>query len=109
MGITGFNLHLDKMDNWICEDDLEMFWEKNCLILRPNITTCIDDISRARLFQEKDSLVKALKEHSEAQSHPNGQRHFDYEYNHFGKLFLGECVEVDGHKFCPPEEPVIAA
>ena len=108
MGISGFHLNLDKMDNWICEDDLDMFWQKNCLVLRPNINTCIDKLSDAKRAQKRKPLIEAIKKNKETVNKPNGQLEFDYDYDELGKLFLGECVEVDGHKFCPPQEPVVA-
>ena len=105
MGISGFHLDMDQMDNWICEDDLDMFWEKNCMVLRPNINTCIDELSSAKRAQQKEPLIAALNKRK--QSANIGHREFEYDYGHIGKLFLGDCVEVNGHNFCPPQEPII--
>ena len=37
------------VDNWICEDDLDLWWEKNCIVLRPHINTCIDKLASAKI------------------------------------------------------------
>ena len=79
----------DQMDNWICEDDLETFWEKNCLLVRPHINTCIDRLSKAKKEQDREALENALKE---SKNGMDSNSRFDYDYSHLGHLFLGECV-----------------
>ena len=56
-GTEGFHLNLDKMENWICEDDLDLFWEKNCLVLRPHINTCIDKLASAKRDKKRETLA----------------------------------------------------
>ena len=77
------------MENWICEDDLETFWEKNCLLVRPHINTCIDNLSKAKKEQDRETLAAALDKSASTGATNSG---FDHDYAHLGPLFLGECV-----------------
>ena len=52
----------EQLDNWICEDDLETFWEKNCLLVRPHINTCIGKLSKAKKDQDLAVLASVLDE-----------------------------------------------
>jgi hypothetical protein len=47
--------------NWLCEDDLENYWNRNCLVLHPTITTCMDELAILKHTGDAVNLELALE------------------------------------------------
>ena len=46
--------------NWLCEDDLENYWQNNCLVILPAITTCMDEMAILKHTGDVQHLEDAL-------------------------------------------------
>lgn len=108
----------DEKINWICEDDFDMFWENNCMPVRPLIDSCIDELSLAKQHGDPEILRHVLDKHSMMTAHtstiaeeePDQSAEAEktkpapesfYKFHHLGHLFLGRCVKIDGTVMCP--------
>ena len=60
--------HQDEVaPNWLCEDDLENFWLRNCFVLHPTITTCMDELAILKHTGDVTNLELAMKRQFEEQ------------------------------------------
>ena len=53
----------DHAPNWLCEDDLENYWLRNCFILLPTITTCMDEMAILKHTGDVTNLELAVQRH----------------------------------------------
>ena len=104
---------------------MDHFWNDNCFLLQPFITSCLDELALAKIAQDKQKLEQALQKRRLDQQHldftHNSSENIDendlnlvekvrsvqpdyfYRYDHLGRLFKGECVMVDHVEFCPSD------
>lgn len=73
----------DSAVNWICEDDLENYWEQNCFVLHPVILTCMDELAALKHTGDVENLQLALQRGGSLE--PSQFYHFDY----LAQLFVG--------------------
>ena len=52
---------IDEAVNWVCDDDLENYWQSNCILLHPSITTCMDELAILKHTGDAQNLDRALK------------------------------------------------
>ena len=87
--------------NWLCEDDLDNYWRRNCLVLYPTITTCMDELAILKHTGDATNLELALERERQKQDEVS----FFYRFDFLAQLFVGQCIKVDGETYCP-HEPV---
>ena len=92
----------DEATNWLCEDDLENYWNNNCMLLHPSITTCMDELAILKHTGDGPNLELALREWR------RGDKDFFYNFDFLAQLFVGRCIKIDGERYCP-HEPVKVA
>ena len=109
--------HQDEVaPNWLCEDDLENYWLRNCFVLHPTITTCMDELAILKHTGDVTNLELAMKrqfEEQQKQKHTANEDdqkkeeakdpNFFYNFDFLAQLFVGQCIKVDGDSYCPSE------
>ena len=99
----------DHAPNWLCEDDLENYWLRNCFILLPTITTCMDELAILKHTGDVVNLELAMQRHQMQEEiakrdhlQTEGQEpDFFYNFDFLAQLFVGQCIKVDGEMYCP--------